>query len=125
MKKIWIFLIGFLCGIVFILTLSFIVVSAKKSSPTADITMLKGEGPVISEHSFTVLSVLDSGNALAYEDSFSNLIVLFLCEDGRQFYDGQTIDVAPGQCVRQVGTYRYVARNDLTKTVPVVVIRDK
>ncbi len=87
--------------------------------------MLKGEGPVISEHSFTVLSVLDSGNALAYEDSFSNLIVLFLCEDGRQFYDGQTIDVAPGQCVRQVGTYRYVARNDLTKTVPVVVIRDK
>ncbi len=125
MKKIWIFLAGVACGVVFIFALSFIVAVVRQSSPTADITMLKEDGPVISERSFTVLSVLDSGNALAYEDGISSLLVLFLCEDGQTYYDGQTIDVAPGQCVKQVGTYRYVARNDLTKTVPVVVIRDK
>ena len=57
-------------------------------------------------------------------DNFG-MIVLFLADKGTSYYDDQKIDVPSGKKVMQVGTYKYVTRSEMEKTVPVVEILDK
>ena len=57
-------------------------------------------------------------------DNFG-MIVLFLADKGASYYDDQKIDVPSGKKVMQIGTYKYVTRSEMEKTVPVVDILDK
>ena len=82
-----------------------------------------------SESRDKVIQVVDGG-ALAIEifDEIwmpTELAVLLLDESGNGFYDNQIITVPKDQCLRQLGLYRYINKDDKPKTVPVVAIRNK
>lgn len=94
------------------------------------ITLFEKEGECISENSFKVFQVLNSGEALANEVKQGYLIptgltVLFLNEDGQSYYDDQVIKIPLGKCAKQIGIFKYSAKSGMEKTVPIVGIRNK
>lgn len=127
MKNVLIFIAGMVTGAVLLFGIFFFVAGA--SSSASGITLFEEEGEIISENSFEVFQVVDDGNALAWEvdkfDISTGLVVLFLSEDGKSYYDDQMIRIPAGKCVRQIGTYRYPTQDEIVKTVPIVAIRDK
>ncbi len=64
--------------------------------------------------SFEVFQVISEDGALATEMFPSNKVVLLL---GSSFYDNQTVFVNKP---KQVGIYRYKAKNGNLKTVPII-----
>lgn len=123
MKKTLIFIGGVVTGIVLTFIFAFIVNS--RNAANNNFVMFEQEGKVISTKPFEVFQVLDSGDALANEEGFSGLTVLFLNEDGASYYDDQVIKVPAGKCVRQLGIYKYPTKSGFEKTVPIVGIRNK
>ncbi len=130
MKKIWVFLLGVLAGLVLFFIISCIIAFTNSSSSEDDNFIRFPEmGECISNNRFKVIQVLDNGIALAKESSSDNedfdfytgITVLFITKD-KYYYDGEIITPSHGQCVRQVGIYRYETRNDIGKTVPAVTL---
>ena len=52
-------------------------------------------------------------------------VVLFVGNESSSFYDNQNIKVPSGKVAKQVGTYSYMTRQEMEKTVPVVEIMDE
>ena len=134
MKKFLIFLLGMVVGaLLCFLMLFYMSTSANESSDNGipGLSLFEQPGESISTKSFKVFQVDTYGNALATENSnaeygwYNGMVVLFLAEEGVSYYDDQIIKVPSGQCVRQLGTYRYTTTADLVKTVPAVAIKKK
>ena len=53
------------------------------------------------------------------------LMVLFLCDEGKSYYDDQVIKVPEGKCAKQIGTFKYSTKAGFDKTVPIVSILNK
>ena len=131
MKKIFIFIGGVITGAILMIAVFMFV--ANENSTYNGITLFEEEGECISENSFKVFQVLDSGEALANEieqEVFSTIIptgltVLFLNENGQSYYDGQVIKIPSGKCAKQIGIFKYSAKSGMEKTVPIVGIRNK
>ena len=130
MKKMFIFIGGMITGAILMVIISVFLVS--NSSSYNGMIMFEKEGKCISENSFEVFQVLDTGDALAneLEQGYSTLVstgltVLFLCEEGQSYYDGQVIKIPSGKCAKQVGVYKYTSYAGMEKTVPIVGMRDK
>lgn len=137
MKKIWVYLLGLLSGIVItiVVLLVFGLIIRAKNDP--GITMLNGmsffetHGEVIKETSFKVFQALDDGAALAegkgdgHSSVYLGLNVLLYNEEKTPYYDEQIVTLPQGKCFRQVGIYRYHAKSGIDKTVPIVMIMDK
>lgn len=128
MKKVLIFVAGVAAGVVLMIFISVLITNGNSSNN--GMTLFEKEGECISENSFEVFQVLDSGNALANESdpSFSlptGLTVLLLCEDGKSYYDDQIIRIPSGKCAKQIGIYKYPTKAGTEKTVPIVSIRNK
>lgn len=130
MKKIFIFIGGVVTGAILMILVSILI--AGGNSTDNGITLFEREGECISENSFEVFQVLDSGEALAneVEQRYSTTIptgltVLFLNEDGQSYYDDQVIKISSGKCAKQIGIFKYSANSGMEKTVPIVVIRNK
>ena len=137
MKKIWVYLLGLLSGIVItiVVLLVFGLIIRAKNDP--GITMLNGmsffetPGEVIKETSFKVFQALDDGAALAegkgdgHSSVYLGLNVLLYNEEKTPYYDEQIVTLPQGKCFRQVGIYRYHAKSGIDKTVPNVMIMDK
>ncbi len=128
MKKLLIFIGGVVTGIILTIVVSVLIVGINHT----DITLFEEDGECISENSFKVIQVLDSGEALAneleqrsYGTMPTGLTVLFLNEDGESYYDNQIIEIPSGQCAKQIGTFKYPTKLGTEKTVPVVSIRNK
>lgn len=129
MKKL-LLIIACIIGFIVILYISLpliglIVTGVNTESNTNDnITLFEQEGEIVSENSFEIFEVLDSGNALAYEmdDKTESryLRVMFLNDGEKHFYNNQIIKVPLGKCLKQIGIYK-----DYNNTYPVVAIRDK
>lgn len=116
---------GVLTGIVLTFVFAFMVTCQGNSSPLGnDIVMFEKPQQEIKVTSFEVMQVLPDGSALARVEDMDNLgmIVLFLADKGTSYYDNQKIDVPSGKKVMQIGTYKYVTRSEMEKTVPVVEI---
>ena len=115
---------GVITGLVLTFVLAFMVTYQRNSMPFNDIVMFEKPQQEIKVTSFKVMQVLPNGNALASVEDRDNfgMIVLFLAEEGTSFYDKQKIDVPSGKKVMQIGTYKYVTRKDIEKTVPIVNI---
>lgn len=134
-KSILIFVGGVVTGIVLTIVVLFAIArsQANNGSTNDDIVMFEKPQDVITAKKFEIMQVLPDGTALAtvetdYDDyNMDNIgvIVLFLPKEGSAFYDRQVIKVPEGKCVRQVGTYRYMTRQEMEKTVPVVEIFDE
>lgn len=130
MKKLFIFIGGVVCGAILMIVVSMLI--AGRNSTYNGITLFEKEGECISENSFQVFQVLDSGEALANEvkQGYSTTIptgltVLFLNEDGQAYYDDQVIKMPSGKCAKQIGIFKYSAKSGMEKTVPIVGIRNK
>ena len=121
MKKWLVFVLGMLSGAVLIILLALMI----SNSLSNGLHLFDKPGRCISTNSFKVIQVLDSGDALANEidgSILSGITVLFYNTGEQSFYDDQVIKVAPNESVRQIGTFKYTARNKLEKTVPVVQV---
>lgn len=136
MKKIWVYLLGVLSGIV--VTVLFLVVVAAvmnaKNDPgknrTNGMTFFEEPGDVVESSSVKVFQALGDGAALAECKGDGSMIfmgpnVLLYNEDGMPYYDEQIVKATGGKCFRQVGIYRYPARNGTDRTVPIVMLLDR
>ena len=123
MKRIWVFIIGIVTGIVLMIVISLIAV---KCSNNGSMVLFEEAGDCVGSK-FKVFQVLASGEALAseIEEGYRSTLgatVLFLNE-GQAYYDDQVIDIPYGKCARQVGIYKYKTKAGHEATVPVVVMR--
>ena len=72
-----------------------------------------------------VMQVLAPNAALAWTGGLfysDRILVLLINYDDKSYYDEQKIKIPSDKCARQIGTYRYTAKNEMVKTVPAVVI---
>ena len=137
MKKIWVYILGILTGmIITFIALSIIGKSInQENTPTKSnpegMTFFESPKEIINESSFKVIQALEDGVALAEGkgegDSYIYLgihAVLFN-EEGIPYYDEQVVTIPKGKCFRQVGLYRYTSHNGQNRTLPIIMIMDK
>jgi hypothetical protein len=129
MKSFLSFIAGLVVGAGLIIAIGYIS-GNQAAEPDNGITIFENEGERIGTESiYKVIQVVDGG-ALAieiYDELWmpTELAVLFWDESGNGFYDNQVITVPKGKCIRQLGLYRYINKDNISKTVPVVAIRNK
>ena len=126
-KFILTYVAGIVTGIVLIFAVGLLMAkSVATSTSNKDVVMFEKPRGVVPGKVFEVMQVLPDGSALATVDDFESdntgTVVLFIGDESTSYYDSQKINVPKGKVVKQVGTYSYVARNDIYKTVPVVEI---
>ena len=121
-KSILTFLGGLVTGVVLTFVVSTIISSA--SSSDDELVIFDQPGQEIEAEYFWVMQVFPDGDALAMIMPSVGTIVLLLADETTSYYDGQNIDVPDGKRAVQIGTYRYVTKSELVKTVPVVEIVD-
>ena len=131
MKKFWVFIIGFVSGIIATFLVMYIIFVANKPSDDL-LTIFPEKGECIAtDGEIEVIQVIEPNAALAKTIKYGKygtrqysdeIAVLLIDYDGKTFYDEQKIKIPKNKCARQVGTYRYPTKSDFIKTVPVVVI---
>lgn len=93
------------------------------------VTMFEEPGEAFSETSFKVFQVLDKGAALVSGNTkygtYGGITCLLINKEGKLYYDEEVIKVTQGKVARQMGIYQYQNRDDMTKTVPIIIIMDK
>lgn len=126
MKKVLIFIGGFVIGI--LATLLFAYVYISNANENNGIVMFDKPGKIITENQLKVIQVLDQGVALANEYngeySIGGLTVLLIMED-EYFYDDQIIELNSNQCFKQNGVYTYMNKIGNEMTVPIVSLSNK
>lgn len=124
-KSVLIYIGGIVTGIILTFVILLFVAKSNSDNPSND-NMIIFEQPQqkIDAKSFEVLQVLPDGNALATIESPENfgMIVMFRAKGNASYYDDQKIEIPTGKCARQIGTYRYMTRNNIEKTVPIIDI---
>lgn len=124
-KSVLIYIGGIVTGIILTFVILLFVAKSNSDNPSND-NMIIFEQPQqkIDAKSFEVMQVLPDGNALATVESNENfgMIVMLLANKNATYYDNQKIEVPTGKCARQIGTYRYMTRNNIEKTVPIIDI---
>ncbi len=124
-KSVLIYIGGIVTGIILTFVILLFVAKSNSDNPSND-NMIIFEQPQqkIDAKSFEVLQVLPDGNALATVKSNENfgMIVMLLANKNATYYDNQKIEVSTGKCAKQIGTYRYMTRNNIEKTVPIIDI---
>lgn len=136
MKKIWVYMLGVLTGVivtVIVLAIIGVAMNAKNDPGTRmsnGMSFFETPGDVIDEPSFKVFQALGDGAALAEGkgDGYSvymGINALLYNEEGTPYYDEQIVTAPQGKCFRQVGIYRYPTKSGMDKTVPIVMIMDR
>ncbi len=123
MKKIWVFILGIITGI--ILTFLFLFITAVSSNGgRSGLNMFEQPGDcLISKSSLKVFQVLEPGAALTMiKDDYSSAVYMLINNEGKIYYDDQIIKLPSGKCFKQFGTYQYETKDERLKTVPVVMI---
>lgn len=127
MKKIWVFILGILTGI--ILTILFaVIVSNFSNKDTSGLTVFDKPGECVGKKSAKVFQVIGVDAALVNEveklqysgmEVYSGKTMLITNRQGKTYYDEQIVK-AP-KCFRQIGIFKYRSRNGMDNTVPVVI----
>lgn len=131
MKKIWVYLLGILSGVILTFLVSLIINKSKNS----DITYFDEPGEAITVEcygrmrpvtSFKIFQTLDKNAGLALgEDLYSrDLLVLVISDGGQSLFDNQTIVAPHGKCFKQIGIYKYKSNDKMHRTIPVVMLMD-
>lgn len=125
-KFILTYVAGIVTGIVLLFIVSFCIQSFNNSKGSDGVVMFENPGDVVPARTLRVIQVLEENCALAMVDDIESdnigVIVLLRGSENTSFYDNQKIDIPSDQVARQVGTYTYMTRQDIEKTVPIVVI---
>lgn len=128
-KFILTYVAGIVTGVVLTFTVGFLVTKLQARSSSDEIVMFDKPRGVVPGDIFEVIQVMPDGSALAtgcsiLSDNYGT-IVLFIGDESTSYYDNQKIYVPDGKVLKQVGTYSYMARNEMYKTVPIVKIMAK
>lgn len=128
-KVILTYVAGIVTGVVLTFTVGFLVTKLQARSSSDEIVMFDKPRGVVPGDIFEVIQVMPDGSALAtgcsiLSDNYGT-IVLFIGDESTSYYDNQKIYVPDGKVLKQVGTYSYMARNEMYKTVPIVKIMAK
>lgn len=124
-KSVLIYIGGIVTGIILtFVILLFVAKSNSSNSSNNNMVIFEQPQQIIDVKSFEIMQVLPDGNALATVKSNENfgMIVMLLANKNATYYDDQKIEVSTGKCARQIGTYRYMTRNNIEKTVPIIDI---
>lgn len=131
MKKLWIFILGILSGIVLTFLFSLIINRSRNAGITffdepGEIVTVECIGKTTPVKCFKIFQTLGEEAGLAYGDEFCarDLLVLIYSNDGQSIYDNQTIVASEGQCFRQIGIYKYKSKDKQHRTIPVVMLMD-
>jgi hypothetical protein len=124
MKKILIFIVGFVAGILATILVAFLIIKANKPNDgLLGLTVFPEKGECITKDEIEVFQVLEPNIALATTGNILDGIVILLVNyDDKSYYDQQKIKIPENKCARQIGTYQYTSKKEIIKTVPVVVI---
>ena len=137
MKKIWVYLLGVLSGVILaIIALVIISVAINADNDPAGkmsngMEFFEVPGDIIDESSFEVFQALGDGAALArgrgdgYSSFYSGINALLYNDEDVPYYDKQVIKAPQGKCFRQVGIYRYSSKGGVSRTVPIVMVMDR
>ena len=138
MKKWMIFVLGIFVGIIIMGFIDILKITSNEPENNETeiidekddgVTMFNEPGEVFSETSFRVFQVLDKGVALVSGNTkygtYSGITCLLINREGKLYYDEEIIKVTQGKVARQMGIYQYQNRDDMTKTVPIIMIMDK
>lgn len=126
MKKIWVFILGIITGIV--LTILFAAIATYSSSPVSGgnsgLNIFEQPGDcLINKSSLKIFQTLEQNAALAMiKDDYSSGVYLLVNNENKSYYDDQVIKLPTGKCFKQIGTYQYTTKEDILKTVPVVQV---
>ncbi len=123
MKKIWVFILGIITGIV--LTILFAVIATNSSNEgRRGLNIFEQPGEcLIKQSSLEVFQVLEPNVALTMiNGEIGSAVYLLVNNEGKTYYDDQVIKLPSGKCFKQIGTYQYPTKDDRLKTVPVVQI---
>ena len=131
MKKIWVYLLGVLSGVVLMFIIGFIINLTNTSNviffdqPGDIITIQRLTGETEAVQSFEVFQALKNGMALATGGSFFQEIDVLLWNDkGTPYYDNQKVTAPKGKCFRQIGIFKYESTDKMIRTVPIVTMMD-
>lgn len=134
-KFILTFVAGIITGVILVYAFSFCAVMYIKNEVSSDnaVQMFDVPQQEVKADEFKVFQVLQDGSALAsYEGIIRKedyvdygIVVLFPASDEVSYYDDQKIVLPQGKCFKQIGTYRYTAKDGTEKTVPAIDIFDK
>lgn len=130
-KSILIYIGGVVSGVVLTFVVLIVISMAQaakgETSVNRDLVMFEQPQQTVEAEELEVMQVLPDGSALATIEDYNNLgtVVMFPAKEGTSYYDDQKINIPSGKCLKQVGTYRYMTRQEMEKTVPVVEIFDK
>lgn len=128
-KFILTYVAGIVTGVVLTFMVGFLVTKLQARSSSDEIVMFDKPRVVVPGDMFEVMQVMPDGSALAtgcsiLSDNYGT-IVLFIGDESTSYYDNKKIYVPDGKVLKQVGTYSYMARNEMYKTVPIVKIMAK
>ena len=121
------FISGFITGIVATILVAMLISTANQPNDGfPGLKKIKEKGECITTSGeIEVMQVLAPNAALAWTGGLfysDRILVLLINYDDKSYYDEQKIKIPSDKCARQIGTYRYTAKNEMVKTVPAVVI---
>jgi hypothetical protein len=127
MKKLLLFSSGFISGIIATILVAILInIANQPNGGLVGLTVFPEKGECIkTKGQIEVFQVLKPNMALANTGDLlgvDGIVVLLVNYDGKSYYDDQKIKIPAGKCARQIGTYQYTAKNEVVKTVPVVII---
>ena len=103
MKRIWVFILGIVTGI--ILTILFaVIMSSASTGRNSGLNMFEQPGDcLVSKSSLKVFQVLEPTAALAMiKDDFSSGAYLLVNQEGKTYYDDQVIKLPAGKGFKQI-----------------------
>ena len=127
MKKIWVFILGIITGIILMILFA-VIVSNVSNGSMSGLTVFEQPGDCVGKKAAKVFQVIGTDAALVNEveklqysgtEVYSGKTMLITNKEGKTYYDDQII-MAP-KCFRQIGVFKYQSRNGMENTVPVVI----
>lgn len=123
MNRGLVFFLGILAGV--ILTIGAAYIINKASSSTSGITMFDERGEMMDATSYTIIQTIDNNHGLAVANFFDLLNIVLVLGSKDSHYDGMEVTAGTNTRFYQVGTYQYLTKEGIWKTVPVITLMNK
>lgn len=116
------FFLGIIAGIM--LTILILAVVAVKYNPHPGINMYTEATEPFGRNNFHIFQAFSDGTALAHAGKgYDAPIVLLNPIEGVTYYDNLDVHTPKGKKAMIAGTYEYTTKNQVLKTVPVIVFQ--
>jgi hypothetical protein len=117
------FFIGFVVGIASTILAMFLLSGGSASEEPAGLIFFPQKEDCITKRELVIFQTIKPHAALAEFGAYPDkVMVLITNTDGVSYYDRQKIKIPPKKCARQIGTYQYMTKMEVQRTVPAVII---